>query len=52
MHDIGAAVEPVYYLVEEADGDSDYGSDYHSSNDDEEVFNRIANIFCLNIAKF
>ena len=23
LHDIGAAVEPAYHLVEEADGDSD-----------------------------
>ena len=39
MHDIGAAVEPVYHLVEEADGNSDYDS---SNDDEEEVFNRIA----------
>ena len=33
----------MYNLVDEADGDSDYGSDYDSSNDDaEDVFERIA----------
>ena len=46
MHDIGAAVEPVYHLVEEADGDSDYGSDYDTSNGDE-VFNGIAKYWLL-----
>ena len=33
----------MYNLVDEADGDSDYGSDCDSSNDDaEDVFERIA----------
>ena len=43
LYNTGAAVELVYHLVEHPDGDSDYGSDCDSSNDDaDEVFDRLA----------
>ena len=43
LYNTGAAVELVYHLVEQPDGDSDYGSDCDSSNDDtDEVFDRLA----------
>ena len=43
LHYTGAAIEPVCHLIEQPNGDSDYGSDYDSSNDDaEEAFDRLA----------